>query len=110
MVYFGWISINEGVLPGVTDDDLISNDEGLIVNAFCHPDYRKYGIHTYMNQYRLLKIKEYGKKAGVGFVLKENIPARKSQLKIGMSCNEIIIVSKIFGKQKIRRIKKKIEL
>jgi hypothetical protein len=110
LVYYAWISLNHLILPKTENHIKLKENEGFLFNAFCHEDYRGYGIHTFMNYYRLSELKKSGKSIGLVAVLRENIPARKSQHKVGMQSNSFIRIVDLFGKKRTKRVQKKTKL
>jgi hypothetical protein len=83
LIYSCWLStksfeMSESYLNGPLDDKFV-----LFLDDYCMPEYRGRGIHSYMNSFRLLKAKELGKKVALVIILKENLPAFKSQKKAG---------------------------
>lgn len=58
---------------------------GYIMDSYCHPAFRGNGVHNYMNQWCLSKIKESGRSKAYVSVLAYNIPAVKTQKKCGLS-------------------------
>ncbi|MCY1635011.1 hypothetical protein [Marinifilum sp. D737] len=73
-------------------------DEGLLQDAYCHPDYRGKKYHSKMNLYRLFKLYELKKKKAIVIVLNDNIPAFKSQLKSGFIVENKITFLKILNR------------
>ena len=110
LVYSCWISLKVLEMPGTTDSMSLDVNEGLLVDAICHPDYRSLGIHSQMNIYRLKQVQNAGKTYAVVVLQKENIPARKSQKKAGFIGNELIKVLEIGSRVSIKRYKSKINL
>ena len=58
---------------------------GYIMDSYCLPAFRGNGVHNYMNQWCLSKIKESGRNKAYVSVLAYNIPAIKTQKKCGLS-------------------------
>jgi hypothetical protein len=89
----------------------LEDNEALLIDSYCHPDYRKYGIHLYMNNFRLEQIMSEGKNRVVVIVLKENRPARTTQRKSGFRCEKVIIYNKFFiFYEKTKLVNRTIEL
>ena len=65
---------------------------GFLMDSYCHPDYRGKGIHNYMNQWCLTKIKEAGRNKAYVSVLAYNVPAIKTQKKCGLEIEQRIRV------------------
>jgi GNAT superfamily N-acetyltransferase len=104
LIYFCWLSSdNFESSVNLSDRVLLDKDEALLLNAFTHPDYRGLGIHTYMNAIRLNRLIDIGKKRAVVLVLFENIPARRSQARVGFDAEYLVYYRKIFKKLFIKR-------
>ncbi len=111
LVYYTWLSFKDFEMSRSTKGIELDQDEGLLVDSYCHPDFRQYGIHQFMNNYRLKILAENGKQKVVAVVLKENIPARRTQRKSGFLCEKIIIQKSIFNfYESTKLVKKRIEL
>lgn len=110
LIYYCWISLNDIVLPKRSKTEKLKSNEGFLFDAFCDPDYRGFGIHTYMNYHRLTQLKKLNMEKGLVLVLSENIPARKSQASVGMQCSSVIQFRNFFGNESIKRIKKTVSL
>lgn len=65
---------------------------GYIMDSYCHPAFRGNGVHSYMNQWCLSKIKESGRNKAYVSVLAYNIPAVRTQKKCGLSIERQIKV------------------
>lgn len=85
----------------------LSENECLMVDAYCAPEARGRGIHSQMNAYRLLQTLELGREKCVAIVLKENIPAFKSQIKVGYKVEFMFYVCKVGNKVFTNFYKKK---
>ena len=89
----------------------LEDNEALLIDSYCHPKYREYGIHLYMNNFRLEQIMNEGKNRVVAIVLKENKPARITQRKSGFRCEKMITYNKFFKYyEKTKLVNKTIEL
>lgn len=53
-------------------------DSALLLDSWCHIDYRRKGYHQIMTNYRVRKIQEKGKVRAVTLVRKDNIPSIKT--------------------------------
>ncbi len=80
----------------------LDSDEGLLLDAVAHPDYKGLGIHSYMNAVRLNRLIDLGRKRAIVMVMFENTPAMKSQAKAGFRPECLIYYRKIFRKVSIR--------
>lgn len=109
LVYSCWISLKFIDLPGVEPNKLRPY-EGLLLDAFCHPDYRGMNLQNTMVMFRLSELQKAGKSKAVTILIKENIPSRRSINKAGFLCNQIILMRVIGKKRFIKRISKKIKL
>ena len=107
LAYYCWISLSDFQF---SNDDYkmdISENEGLLFDAFCFPEYRGNNLHNFMNIYRLKKLIEFKKSIALVILLNENTPARKSQKKARFVCEKQIITINIFG-YKYNTLKNKI--
>ena len=107
LAYYCWISLSDFQF---SNDDYkmdISENEGLLFDAFCFPEYRGNNLHNFMNIYRLKKLIELKKTTALVILLNENTPARKSQKKARFICEKQIITINIFG-YKYNTLKNKI--
>lgn len=98
LVYSCWVSLTEIEFPNSLSKDFLLPEEALLVDDYCSPSERGKGIHTAMNSYRLCRIFELGKKQAVVIILKENIPAYKSQRKVGFETAFTYCVFTVLGK------------
>ncbi|MBD3198075.1 MAG: hypothetical protein GF317_23695 [Candidatus Lokiarchaeota archaeon] len=101
LIYLCWISLKHFEMPYKLQVLNLNHDEGLLLDAYCHPEYRGMGLHSTMNKIRLNKLLELGKKKAVGIVLKENLPAIKVQERSGLKKSSTIKYIKIFNWQKL---------
>jgi len=83
LVYSTWISLHKLGLSVDTKPIFLADDEGLLEDSYCAPSARGRGIHGKMNNYRIKKLYEYGKKKVIAIVLDGNTAAFKVQLKQG---------------------------
>ncbi|MBD3337882.1 MAG: hypothetical protein GF353_02160 [Candidatus Lokiarchaeota archaeon] len=100
LIYLCWISLKQFEMPYKLKILTLNHDEGLLLDAYCHPEYRGLGLHSTMNKIRLNKLLELGKKKAVGIVLKENLPAIKVQERAGLKKSSTIKYIKILNWQK----------
>ena len=104
LIYSTWISMNPlEVSLNRLGLELVP-DEGLLLDIETHPEYRRQGLHNYMNMYCLKRLKQIGKTNAVVLVLKENIPARKSQERSGFKKVKEIIYYKLFNFESLKII------
>ena len=100
LVYSCWLSLEKFESSVDLGDSVdLQPEEGILIDAYTHPDYRGMGLHTYMNTVRQNRLYELDKKTVVGLLQYENIPARKSQMKVGLKPDSIIYYRNIFGKK-----------
>lgn len=98
LAYSTWILYGE-VIYSETEILLEQDDCALLLDTYCHPQYRGCGIHNYMNQWRLYKMKEYGTKKAYVIVLSHNYPAIKTQKKCGLEVEHTFYAWRL-GKRK----------
>ena len=98
LVYLTWISWTQMNYPSLFNlKHPLLNNEALLEDSYCNPDYRGKGFHSMMNIFRMNEINKYGKTKVLALVLKENKPALKVQIKSGFNFKELISIKK-FGK------------
>lgn len=99
LVCSGWINTEELHYPRIFEKSFpLKNNEGLLIDAYCHPDYRGRGFHYLINLYSLLKLYEMKRTKIFVIILSENIPAFKTQKKSGFKMLKKIRFVKIFNK------------
>jgi hypothetical protein len=98
LVYTSWINYEKFEITTSTVLSLPAQS-ALLLDSFCHPDYRKQGFHSIMNKFRIKRIYERGFKNVYGLVLKHNIPAIKIQTKCGLKTKQCLRVFKIGKKE-----------
>lgn len=99
LIYMCWIKLPLNEKTNNNRSYILKKTEGLMLDAFCFPAYRGLNIHSYMNAYRLDQLYKRGVKKAVVLVIKENIPAIKSQLKVGFKKDSLLTVFRIFNKK-----------
>ena len=105
LVCSAWISYHELILSKEYTCNLPANT-ALLLDGYCHVDYRKRGFHKYINRYRLEVLKEKGISQVFVVVRKNNTPALKTQLTFGFEvCKTFAIY--LFGKREIVTLKLK---
>ena len=102
LIYSTWISTKQLEVSVNKFGLELGSDEGLLLDIITHQEYRRQGLHNFMNLYCLKRIKQLGKSNAAVLVLKENIPARKSQERSGFIKTKKIIHYKIFGLERIK--------
>jgi len=95
LVYITWIGINFLRIQAINFEKKLDKSEGALVDSFTLPEARCMGIHSFMNSYRLRRLKEMGIKKVYAAVLKGNRPALKTQLNHGFTRGEEIIWFKL---------------
>lgn len=84
LIYSTWISIERLGLPVRLKNPInLLPQEGLLEDSYCDPIARGRGLHSKMNNFRIQKLKEFGKTKVLVLVLNGNTPAFKVQLKSG---------------------------
>jgi len=84
LIYSTWISLKLLGLPIIMKNPIfMDDDEGLLEDSYCDPIARGRGLHGKMNNYRIKKLYELGKRRVIALVLDGNIPALKVQSKCG---------------------------
>lgn len=84
--YLTWVSLNRNEFPyGITQPIALEANEAVLLDSFCFESYRGLGLHSTMNHFRLSFMKQKGKEKGIAVVLKENIPAFKTQISSGFT-------------------------
>lgn len=110
LAYYCWISLKEFQFSNNSFKDSLNDNEGLLFDAFCFPEYRGKKLHNFMNEFRLKKLAEHQKNHALVVLLNENIPARRSQKKSGFVCNKQLITLNFFGFKFNKILNKKIKL
>lgn len=83
LAYSTWILYGEVVFREKVS--LIKSDDcALLLDSYCHPDFRGRGLHNYMNHWCLYEMGNRGIKKGYVIVLSYNRPAIKTQRKCGL--------------------------
>lgn len=103
LVCSAWISYQELVLTEKNTYRLPVNT-ALLLDDYCHVDYRKKGFHKYINRYRLEVLKEKGISQVFVVVRKNNTPALKTQLASSFEIYESFAIYH-FGKKEIVTLK-----
>jgi|GEM_PF-1728053 len=100
LVYSTWISTKEVTFNSSFKYKLeLNNNQAVLEDSYCHPMYRGVGLHSKMNLFRIAKILEMGRVQVIAIVVKENIPALKTQLKSGFKVHSTIRLVRIFNKE-----------
>lgn len=103
LIYSTWISWKNMNFPTFFNKtDVLNENEALLEDSFCHPNYRGKGLHSKMNLFRLKIIHQHAKEFALALVLKENTPAMKVQQKSGFILYKKITFLKIFNKKTIK--------
>lgn len=98
LIYSTWFSLRKLGLPIEMKKPIyMSEDEGLLEDSYCDPKARGRGIHSKMNDFRIMKLHELGKKRVLALVMHGNTPAFKTQFKSGFKVKKCFLVGKIFG-------------
>ena len=83
LVYSTWISLHRVGMSIETKPVFLAENEGYLEDSYCNPIARGRGLHSQMNNYRILKIHEAGKTRVIAIVQHGNTPAFKVQFKSG---------------------------
>ena len=83
LIYSCGLSLKYFNFSGSTKKYYLDSDEAIMIDAHCHPGFRGRGLHGAMNSFRVLKASDFGKTKICAVVYFLNIPAIKSQLKVG---------------------------
>lgn len=84
LAYSTWIQYGEVFLS--KEVSLFKTDDAaLLLDSYCHPDFRGRGLHNYVNHWCLQKMQADGVKKAYVLILSYNTPAYKTQLKCGLS-------------------------
>ena len=97
LIYSTWISTKNLGLPVQTKPIPMLPYEGLLEDSYCNPIARGKGMHSQMNQFRILKLYELGKSRVLALVLDGNIPAFKAQSKSGFEDLGTFYCGRILG-------------
>lgn len=84
LIYSTWISFHRMGMSVETTPVYLADDEGYLEDSYCDPIARGRGLHGKMNDFRIKKIYENGKKRVVVIVQHGNTPAFKVQFKSGL--------------------------
>lgn len=106
LAYFCWISLKESDFQNKHYKLDLDGNDGLLLNAVCHPNVRGKGVHSHMNILRCNELCKYNKRNAIVVVLKDNIPALKTQMKSGFKIQKEIKILKIWQFPAIVREKK----
>jgi hypothetical protein len=96
LIYSAWISLKYLYLMG--GELLLNDNEGLLLDDYCHKDYRGRGFHSLVTPFRLNQMKEIGKEFAVVSILVGNIPAYKVMIKSGFAVVKINIKLSFVGR------------
>lgn len=103
LICSAWISYHELIL---TEKDIyrLPANTALLLDDYCHIDYRNKGFHKCINRYRLEVLKEKGIDQVFVVVRKNNTPALKTQLAFGFNFYKFFAIYR-FGKKEIVTLK-----
>ena len=105
LVYYSWVSFKSIGLPfNFKNRMILDENEALLEDSFCDPNYRGRGYHSMVNIVRLKTVLETGKKNAVVTVLAGNKPAIKVQKKSGFIITKKIKLTRVFKKERIKYI------
>ena len=99
LIYSTWISLKQLGLPiNLKKPILMAEDEGLLEDSYCDPIARGRGLHGKMNNYRIKKLYELGKRQVIALVLDGNTPALKVQSRCGFEELGTFYCGYLFGR------------
>ncbi|GAO44327.1 hypothetical protein [Flavihumibacter petaseus] len=104
LVGLAWMSLNrlETPFPQPANGSIsLSPDEGYLLDAFSHPDYRGKGFHPFYTSWRYNQLRDLGKKYAITIIDKDNRAARTTQAKNGFVAKKKIIATKFLGNWKV---------
>ena len=85
LIYTSWLSYKTLEIPGVDKTTEMPCGYALLLDDFCASHMRKRGIHGYVNNQRLKKLKSKNIKKAFVVVMCGNTPALKSHIKNGFN-------------------------
>lgn len=95
--YYTWISYNTFVFPRyVKIRKELSSDAAFLFDSKCASEYRRLGLHSYMNVFRLKRILDSGRNKAFGLVLEGNIYSFKVQNQ--SQCKYIAVMDTVYCK------------
>ena len=99
LIYSTWFSTKNLGLAVKTKPIPLLPNEGLLEDSYTHPIARKRGLHSQMNNFRIMKLSKLGKSRILAMVLDRNMPALKVQFKSGFEflgtfyCGKILAIN-----------------
>ncbi len=110
LIYSTWVSLKHlGLAIKPKKPILLAADEGLLEDSYCAPSARGRGLHGKMNNYRIRKLYESGKRTVLAMVLHTNTPAMKVQLKCGFKDLGTFRCGYLFGRPYLTLKKEKFD-
>jgi L-amino acid N-acyltransferase YncA len=97
LIYSTWVSLHRMGMSIETKPVYLAPNEGYLEDSYCDPIARGRGLHSQMNNYRIMKIYEAGKNRVIAIVLEGNTPAFKVQFKSGFEDLGTFYQGHIFG-------------
>ena len=98
LVFSCWISLQRFEASNAFWTESLGENEVLLMDAYCNPEYRGKGTQRMMCYYRLWKAFEMGKKTAISIVLNENKPSFRSLTKVGFNTAFTYTVFDYWGK------------
>ena len=83
LIYSTWISLRRMGMSVERKPVYLASNEGYLEDSYCALTARGRGLHSKMNNYRIMKIYEAGKNRVIAIVQEGNTPAFKVQFKSG---------------------------
>ena len=97
LVYMTWIATDFLRIEAIHFEQKLGPNEGVLLDSMTSPEARGLGIHSFMNMYRLARLRERGVRQVYVAILAENRPALKSQIKSGFRHGERIVWLRLGG-------------
>ncbi len=105
LVGFAWLSLYEVETPFPLPDDGSLNldaDEGYLLDAYSHPDYRGRGFHPFYTSWRYKTLADTGRRYAITIIDEDNRAARTTQAKSGFRTRKKIRAKKTFNQWQVK--------
>lgn len=99
LAYSCWTSTQRMNLSIKGGDIILDKNEGYLEDDYCHPRFRKKGIHTKMVAYRVGVLHKLGKEKVIVNVADGNIPALRALEKNGFQEVGCFYIGKLLGRR-----------
>jgi len=97
LAYSTWVSFKHTSIVIVNKVIQLSDQEAVLEDSFCHPEYRGRGLHSMYNLFRLQLVHSASKSFAIVLVFSNNSAAIKTQEKSGFVNVGSFKIGKIFG-------------